>query len=57
MASRSPPLSKRGRREDDDDDSHHSKKLEKGKVSVFWTGKPTKGVPEVVDCAVRIVTG
>jgi hypothetical protein len=24
---------------------------------VFWTGKPTKGVPEVVDCAVRIVIG
>jgi hypothetical protein len=20
---------------------------------VFWTGKPTKGVPEVVDCAVE----
>jgi hypothetical protein len=26
-------------------------------LSVFWTGKPTKGVPEVVDCAVRIVIG
>jgi hypothetical protein len=26
-------------------------------VSVFWTGKPTKGVPEVVDGAVRIVIG
>jgi hypothetical protein len=31
MASRSPPLSKRGRREDDNDESHHQKKLEKGK--------------------------
>jgi hypothetical protein len=31
MASRSPPLSKRGRREDDDDESRHRKKLEKGK--------------------------
>jgi hypothetical protein len=31
MASRSPPLSKRGRREDDDDESHRQKKLEKGK--------------------------
>jgi hypothetical protein len=26
-------------------------------LSVFLTGKPTKGVPEVVDCAVRIVIG
>jgi hypothetical protein len=26
-------------------------------VSVFWTSKTTKGVPEVVDCAVRIVIG
>jgi hypothetical protein len=26
-------------------------------ISVFYTGKPTKGVPEVVDCAVRIVIG
>jgi hypothetical protein len=31
MASRSPPLSKRGRREDDDDESRRRKKLEKGK--------------------------
>jgi hypothetical protein len=31
MASRSPPLSKRGRREDDDDESRRQKKLEKGK--------------------------
>jgi hypothetical protein len=31
MASRSPPLSKRGRREDDDNESHRQKKLEKGK--------------------------
>jgi hypothetical protein len=32
MASRSPLLSKRGRREDDDDDeSRHQKRLEKGK--------------------------
>jgi hypothetical protein len=31
MASRSPPLSKRGRREDDDDESCCRKKLEKGK--------------------------
>jgi hypothetical protein len=31
MASRSPPLSKRGRREDDDDESHRRKKLQKGK--------------------------
>jgi hypothetical protein len=30
MASRSPPLSKRGRREDDDDESRRRKKLEKG---------------------------
>jgi hypothetical protein len=34
MASRSPPLSKRGRREDDDDESHRRKKLEKGKEPV-----------------------
>jgi hypothetical protein len=33
MASRSPPLSKRGRREDDDDESRRRKKLEKGKES------------------------
>jgi hypothetical protein len=26
-------------------------------LSVFWTGKPTKGVPEVVDCAVGIMIG
>jgi hypothetical protein len=32
MASRSPLLSKRGRREDDDDESRRRKKLEKGKV-------------------------
>jgi ribosomal protein S8E len=31
MVSRSPPLSKRGRREDDDDESRRRKKLEKGK--------------------------
>jgi hypothetical protein len=31
MASRSPPLSKRGRREDDDDESRRRKNLEKGK--------------------------
>jgi hypothetical protein len=31
MASRSPPLSKRGRRKDDDDESRSRKKLEKGK--------------------------
>jgi hypothetical protein len=31
MASRSPPLSKRGRREDDDDESRRQKKLDKGK--------------------------
>jgi hypothetical protein len=31
MVSRSPPLSKRGRREDDDDDSCRRTKLEKGK--------------------------
>jgi hypothetical protein len=31
MASRSPPLSKWGRREDDDNKSRHRKKLEKGK--------------------------
>jgi hypothetical protein len=31
MVSRSPPLSKRGRREDDDDESCRRKKLEKGK--------------------------
>jgi hypothetical protein len=31
MASRSPPLSKRGRREDDDDESRRQKKLEKVK--------------------------
>jgi hypothetical protein len=31
MASRSPPLSKRGRREDDNDESRCQKKLEKGK--------------------------
>jgi hypothetical protein len=31
MASRSPPLSKRGRREDDDGESRRQKKLEKGK--------------------------
>jgi hypothetical protein len=31
MVSRSPPLSKRGRREDDDDESHRRKKLQKGK--------------------------
>jgi hypothetical protein len=31
MASRSPPLSKRGRKEDDDDESRRRKKLEKGK--------------------------
>jgi hypothetical protein len=31
MASRSPLLSKQGRREDDDDKSCHQKKLEKGK--------------------------
>jgi hypothetical protein len=31
MASRSPPLSKWGRREDDDDESRRRKKLEKGK--------------------------
>jgi hypothetical protein len=34
MVSRSPPLSKRGRREDDDDESRHRKKLEKGKEPV-----------------------
>jgi hypothetical protein len=33
VASRSPPLSKRGRREDDDDESNRRKKLEKGKES------------------------
>jgi hypothetical protein len=26
-------------------------------LSVFYTGKPTEGVPEVVDFAVRIVIG
>jgi hypothetical protein len=26
-------------------------------LSVFWTGKPTQRVPEVVDCAVRIMIG
>jgi hypothetical protein len=26
-------------------------------LSVFYTGKPTKGVPKVVDCAVGIVIG
>jgi hypothetical protein len=31
MASRSAPLSKRGRRKDDDDESRSRKKLEKGK--------------------------
>jgi hypothetical protein len=31
MASRSPPLSKRGQREDDNDESRRRKKLEKGK--------------------------
>jgi hypothetical protein len=31
MASRSPLLSKRGRREDDDDESHRRRQLEKGK--------------------------
>jgi hypothetical protein len=31
MASRSPSLSKRGRREDDDNESRRRKKLEKGK--------------------------
>jgi hypothetical protein len=33
MASRSPPLSKRGRRKDDDDESRPRKKLEEGKES------------------------
>jgi hypothetical protein len=30
----------------------HARSQQEG-VSVFWTGKPTKGVPEVVDCAVE----
>jgi hypothetical protein len=34
MASRSPPLSKRGQREDDDEESCRRKKLEKGKEPV-----------------------
>jgi hypothetical protein len=34
MASRSPPLSKRGRRDEDDDESRGLKKLEKGKETV-----------------------
>jgi hypothetical protein len=33
------------------------RRTREGGVSVFYTGKPTKGVPEVVDCAVRIVIG
>jgi hypothetical protein len=40
MASRSPPLSKQGRREDDNDESRSRKKLENGKEPV------TKGADE-----------
>jgi hypothetical protein len=63
MASRSPPLSKRGRREDDDDESRRRKKLYKGKEPAAKDGDEeplfddTKFVVELLRSAFRKLEG